>query len=254
MAGDDRTGELVAYLSRLTGEALSADQRLQLRSVQRAALASWCRKQGLPVRFAVITSGAPFSVRELLAQEGGAGAQAAMPPPSMAGTPAGLASSAFRGIGIDIEEVASLPPAEDYREHSFYQDNFTPAELSYCIRQADVRASLCGIWAAKEAVVKSGLAPSPGRLSSIEITHDPVARPSYAGAYLSISHTPATAVAVCVAAATDIAVAPAPVPTPPHAALPPPGSDHASHRALVAACVAVAIFGVALSAGMHAWL
>ena len=105
------------------------------------------------------------------------------------------------GVGIDIEEVERLPEAADHREHPFYRDNFTPAEISYAVMQPNPRASFCGMWAAKEAVLKSGIASAPnGHLGSIEIEHDARGRPGYRGSQLSISHTERTAVAVCIAA------------------------------------------------------
>jgi phosphopantetheinyl transferase (holo-ACP synthase) len=202
MVGEGRLEPLVAYLSRLTGETLTADQPVRLRSVQRAALASWSRKQGLPIRFKLIIGSAPFTVRALLGEDASAMAAAvAAPGPSPRLGP-GLTTGVFAGIGIDIEETAELPLADDYREHPFYQDNFTPAEIAYCIRQANARAAFSGTWAAKEAVLKSGLFTAPtGRLDGIEIDRDTLGRPAIPGGYLSISHTATTSVAVCIALA-----------------------------------------------------
>ena len=209
MAGEAHVAEVTAYLSRLTGEALSPEQPLRLRSVHRAALASWARKQRLPISLAVARSGAPFRIRELL----DADATASIPVPAPA-----LAHQAARihhhgpvsGIGIDMEDVDALPHADDFREHAFFQDNFTPAEIAYCVRQADARASFCGTWAAKEAVLKSGLVAVPsGRLDAIEITRDDRGQPGFPGCQLSISHTARAAVAMCVA------MAPAAAPTEP---------------------------------------
>jgi phosphopantetheine--protein transferase-like protein len=207
MAGDEQIDEAVSYLSRLTGETISADQPLRLRSVERAALASWARKQQLPIRVDVITSGMPFSVRDLLARQGGVPDTSVTDRSKSEGSQAPPVepvqySGAILGIGIDIEEVDALPPADDYREHPFYRDNFTQAEITYCIRQADVRASFCGTWAAKEALFKSGLfSASSDGLRAIEIVRDERGRPAVPGCQLSISHTARTAAAVCIAMA-----------------------------------------------------
>jgi phosphopantetheine--protein transferase-like protein len=228
MAGEDRLDDLVAFLSRLTGETLSADQPVAIRSVHRAALSAWARKRNLPVALGMLAAGGPVRLRDLLA--GGAAASLPPPPPaqvpaqvpapSLAPLPASPGLFPLLGIGIDIEEVGALPAADDYREHAFYQDNFTAAEMAHCIRQADAKASFCGLWAAKEAIVKAGLAPSPSeRFNTIEITRDTLGRPDFPGARLSISHTPTTAVAVCVAFG---ATQPAPVPVPVPAAAPAP--------------------------------
>lgn len=201
MAGNDTdTGEIQAYLSRLTGETVSPGEPLRLRSVQRAAFASWARQQKLAIRLEVIGSGTPFLIRDLL------GTGEVLPAESSlalsAQTPAlslpVLAAATPGALGIDIEEIDGLPYAEDYREHPFYQDNFTPAEIAYCVLQADVRASFCGTWAAKEAILKTGVVSAPtGHLKGIEIARDGVGRPLFPGCSLSISHTARTAVAVC---------------------------------------------------------
>ncbi len=191
------TEHVLSYLSRLTGEKLGVDTPLRLRSVQRAAFASWAHNQQVSVRLSVISSSVPFSIRELLTVQGEA-------PPSPAAqekTPIVAAPSTAavsQAIGIDIEEVENLPAAGDYREHGFYQDNFTSAEIAFCIRQPHVRASFCGTWAAKEAILKAGHASAPaGNLKGIEILRDDQGRPSHPGCSLSISHTARMAVAIC---------------------------------------------------------
>ncbi len=200
------TDQVVTYLSRLTGETLAADTPLRLRSVQRAAFSSWARQQQLTLRLAVISSTVPFSVRELMASgDGVALVEAAAQSSANAikiGEPASIVSlGAATGapvVGIDIEEVDNLPEAIDYREHPFYQDNFTAAEISYCVRQSDVRSSLCGTWAAKEAILKAGVKGAPtGHLRAIEIGRDSIGRPLHPGCSISISHTARTAVAIC---------------------------------------------------------
>jgi phosphopantetheine--protein transferase-like protein len=197
MDGNPRLDATIAYISRLTGQDISADQRIGLRSIQRVALASWARQEHLQVRGSLINSGTPFSVRELL-EEGEA--VTARPvgdrDPIQAAAP--LAGASWGGVGLDIEDVASLPEAEDYREHFFYRDNFSPAEIAHCLLQGNVRASFCGIWAAKEAILKSELKPTTSaRLIDIQITYDDSGRPTHPSCYISISHTAHTAVAVC---------------------------------------------------------
>jgi phosphopantetheine--protein transferase-like protein len=202
MAGEERMSEVVAYVGRLMGETISADQAVKLRSVQRAAFSSWARQQGVKIRLALIGTSAPFSVRELLTEDNDTEpAVQTIPAPAIT---AGTVPFSPMGLGLDIEEVDNLPEALDYREHPFFQDNFTPAEVAYCIRQADVKASFCGTWAAKEAILKSGLVTSlSGRLREIEITRDRLGRPVFPQCSLSISHTARTAVAVCLAVSTN---------------------------------------------------
>jgi phosphopantetheine--protein transferase-like protein len=215
MVGEEYMEEVIAYLSRLTGEDTSADQTLRLRSVHRAAFASWARKQNVAIRLDVMNSGAPYTVRTLL--DGVEDGPATIPQPARLLKANNHPSISFTGIGIDIEEVDNLPQSADYREHPFFQDHFTNAEIAYCIQQVDVRASFCGIWAAKEGLLKAGLIPSsPRHLNEFEISRDEAGRPLFPGCHLSISHTSKTAVAVCVATAvTPLMQQPAVAPAPP---------------------------------------
>jgi phosphopantetheine--protein transferase-like protein len=221
MAGEDMVAELCAYLSRLTGQTLTAESTVRLRSVERAALAAWARRKNLPLRMNLIAGALPFGVRDLMEEEenedSSKGSLAALAAADVAPLAASTAQ-AFAAIGVDIEEVESLPVAADYREHAFYRDNFTPSEIAHCVRQVDVRASFCGTWAAKEAVLKAGLAAAPaGHLKQIEIAHDSAGRPAFPGCQLSISHTPRTAVAVCLATAPSAPAGPVEIPTEPAA-------------------------------------
>lgn len=192
--------EIRAYLSRLTGEPVSPGVPLRLRSVQRAAFSSWARQGNIPLRLGVIGSGTPFLLEDLLAPEATApGVMApafALAPPGA--RPPAVEATASTAVGVDIEDVSSMPHADDYREHPFYQDNFTATEIAYCLLQANVRASLCGTWAAKEAILKTGVASAPaGHLKGIEITRDSAGRPIFPQCSLSISHTATTAIAMC---------------------------------------------------------
>jgi phosphopantetheine--protein transferase-like protein len=201
-AGEASLDQVLNYLSRLTGEPVSANSVLRLRSVHRAAFTSWARKQNIAIQTTRMNAG-DCTVSQVLGAEeapsadGAASNVVTLPvrqsPPTIGGT--------VGEIGIDVEEVDSLPLASDYREHPFYRDHFTPIEIAYCIRQSDTRASFCGLWAAKEAILKSGLIPSSTHLmNAFEISHDGSGRPTFPGCRLSISHTSKSAVAVCIAA------------------------------------------------------
>ncbi len=112
-------------------------------------------------------------------------------------------------VGIDVEVCENLPATKDSWSDPFYQENFTAAELAYCSRQHDPRQSLCGLWSAKEAVMKCGADFAGLRPGEIEIGHDPQGRPlvrlskeplqdAAARCSLSISHAGGMAIAVCV--------------------------------------------------------
>lgn len=115
------------------------------------------------------------------------------------------AASATR-IGIDIEGVDGLPGAGDPWKEPFYGENFVAAEIAYAVRQSDARLTLCGIWCAKESVIKLGPPFSGLRPGQIEVSHDPAGRPSVSIAALtesadidvSISHAAGVAAAVSI--------------------------------------------------------
>jgi len=101
-------------------------------------------------------------------------------------------------VGIDIENVDALPVAEDFREDSFYKQNFSDEEISYCILQPAPYASFAGLFAAKEALVKANPAYRTRLFNSLTITHDQAGKPCHDGFELSISHTGSSAVAIAV--------------------------------------------------------
>ena len=112
-------------------------------------------------------------------------------------------------IGLDIESVDNSPSSGDPWSDAFYTDNFTPAEIAYCIRQPDPKLSFCGLWSAKEAAIKCGQEFAGLRPIQIEITHDATGKPilqtsssshqnNAIDCVVSISHSARTAAAVCV--------------------------------------------------------
>ncbi|MBN9379469.1 MAG: 4'-phosphopantetheinyl transferase superfamily protein [Chitinophagaceae bacterium] len=112
-------------------------------------------------------------------------------------------SSGDIGIGIDIEDLSTLPRTHDFRKDEFYTMNFTPSEIAYCVLQPDPYASFAGLFCAKEAIVKADGRHRPRAFNTIGITHDPEGRPSYPGFHLSISHAGGVAAAVAVPSKTE---------------------------------------------------
>ncbi|HVS95265.1 MAG TPA: 4'-phosphopantetheinyl transferase superfamily protein [Puia sp.] len=102
------------------------------------------------------------------------------------------------GIGIDIEDIASLPKTTDFRKEEFYKMNFSPEEIAYCILREDPYASFTGLFAAKEAIVKAGGVPDGRSFDTIRIAHSAEGQPIYPGYALSIAHSAGLAVAVAV--------------------------------------------------------
>jgi phosphopantetheine--protein transferase-like protein len=112
--------------------------------------------------------------------------------------PAGVDTISAVGIGIDIEEVAALPITDDFRKEEFYKMNFTAAEIAYCILQPDPYASFTGLFAVKEAIIKSDGRYRNKIFNSVEISHSSEGKPEHPGYNLSISHAGKMAVAVAV--------------------------------------------------------
>lgn len=197
---------LLAFLSRLLGEPVTAGAQIGLSSTQRARLVAWLNDNGHPADFARFKSN-QMTVSEILENAGAAPDDFVASAPAPAPAPAQISRArataptiAPLGLGIDLQSLSNLPESSDYRGDSFYARNYTAAELAYCIQQADPRQSLSGIWAAKEAVVKAGAAsPSPaGEFGQIEIGRDAGGAPTYPGCLISITHEAGLAAAVCV--------------------------------------------------------
>ncbi len=112
------------------------------------------------------------------------------------------------GVGIDIEEVDSLPNISDLREHPFYTATFSSEELATAILKPEPKVHLCGIFCAKEALRKSSPALLTLRFSEILTFHEE-GRPRVTTSFsnlnnsfrfeLSISHTSHYATAVVIA-------------------------------------------------------
>jgi phosphopantetheinyl transferase (holo-ACP synthase) len=201
---------VVDYFTRLAGSEVTAETTLQLSSAKIGAAESWLRRQAIVYNRGALASGR-FTLSQLLEAAG-----AEEPPPREA-EPSPRRVGAEPGadgpeIGIDIEARSSLPDTDDFRTHPFYVDNFTARELAHCLERRDPKESLCGLWAAKEAIRKLDGAPGiVTNLMALEIEHDQAGCPRFAGVALSISHAGEFAVAVASRASAAPAVqAPSP--------------------------------------------
>jgi holo-[acyl-carrier protein] synthase len=140
-----------------------------------------------------------------------AAASSPAPRPVVRSSPrTGPFASAEIGLGMDMQEIASLPNADDYREHIFYAGNFTPQELATAVLRPNPRAHLCGLFCAKEAAKKSHRALLDVRMADLSILPDDMGRPvlhvadavaAAAGLrfLVSITHTETVAAATCIA-------------------------------------------------------
>jgi holo-[acyl-carrier protein] synthase len=124
------------------------------------------------------------------------------------------AVSGNMGLGMDMQEIESLPVAGDYRSHDFYASHFLPSEIATAMLRSDSRATLCGIFCAKEAAKKSHSDLLNLRMSEIIVEHEPSGRPtmrldescSFFRRFqftISITHTSQFAAATCITTWSD---------------------------------------------------
>jgi holo-[acyl-carrier protein] synthase len=112
------------------------------------------------------------------------------------------------GLGIDLQDVESMPVTSDYRAHEFYRTHFDPTELATAALRADPRLHLCGVFCAKEAAKKSHPDLLDLRMEELCVTHAVSGGPllvvksaSLAQRFrftLSITHTRGFAMAACI--------------------------------------------------------
>ncbi|QCP50851.1 4'-phosphopantetheinyl transferase superfamily protein [Trinickia violacea] len=118
------------------------------------------------------------------------------------------------GLGMDMQEIESLPVAGDYRSHDFYASHFLPSEIATAMLRSNARATLCGIFCAKEAAKKSHSDLLNLRMSEIIVEHEPTGRPTmrldescafvrHFQFTISITHTSQFAAATCITTWSD---------------------------------------------------
>lgn len=130
--------------------------------------------------------------------------------PAYSAPHAAIGTNGFSGlnVGLDVEDIRSLPVADDYWEHEFYRGNFSRTEVSYAVLQTDPRTHFAGFWCAKEALRKCDLTFAGVSPVSTAVAHDSSGRPyltldADTGLVrlphaLSISHTAELATAIVV--------------------------------------------------------
>lgn len=125
--------------------------------------------------------------------------------------PMALTSPPLTGVqvGLDVEEVKSLPVAADYWEHEFYTGMFGKPEIAYAVVQPEPRMHLAGFWCAKEALRKCDPSFLTAGYETTVVMHESGGRPYLVWQRstgdvrlphsLSVSHTGELATAVVVA-------------------------------------------------------
>jgi phosphopantetheine--protein transferase-like protein len=248
---------LVEYLSSLLNRPVTAADRVDLSSAQRARLTGWLESQGaVPDAWAIPRS---FEVGQLARQLGEpATKQGAAPFPSI--RPAlGSSPELTGGVGIDIQSVDELisPAAlKDLKGDPELRALFTPREMSYAEGRADPRETLAGIFAAKEAIRKADAAMLQRPFTQIEILPDEQGAPRIAGFAISISHSAGVAIAIAIAraiapAAQSPAVAATPATLQPVSPAPPVRERRAAARAVIVVAALLLSAGAAGLLWLH---
>ena len=132
--------------------------------------------------------------------------------------PSAASNGGFAGlqVGLDVEDIGSLPFAVDYWEHEFYRGSFAKSEIAYAVIQGEPRTHFAGFWCAKEALRKCDSAFAGVSPDKTAVAHDANGQPyltldSGTGPErlphaMSISHTADVATAVVVAGVAAPAV------------------------------------------------
>ncbi len=111
--------------------------------------------------------------------------------------------------GTDIEEISIFPETNDYWNHDFYKEHFTPQEIAYCVSQAAPREHFAARWCAKEALKKTSGQLVNLPFSQIQVGKRPDGSVALqvrrndawvdAACRASLSHTPRLAIAMVIA-------------------------------------------------------
>jgi phosphopantetheinyl transferase (holo-ACP synthase) len=214
--------ELVATMLRVPPEQVVDETSLAFlhTSLDDARLKLGLKRLGLPL----LTATRPATFGQLQAALGATAdavvKQATNSSPSSSGTNrenvlnAGVVSGpAASGVqvGVDVQDIESLPVADDYWVHEFYVGMFDKTEIAYAVTQPEPRIHLTGCWCAKEALRKCDAAFQRLDFRLTVVAHESSGRPylvrrSPAGSVrlphaLSLSHTREVATAVVVLAA-----------------------------------------------------
>jgi phosphopantetheinyl transferase (holo-ACP synthase) len=154
-------------------------------------------------------------------------------------------------VGLDIENVKSLPVTSDYWEHEFYQGMFGKAEIAYAVLEQEPRIHLTGFWCAKEALRKCDPSFATAGFETTIVAHEPNGRPYLVWQRstgdvrlphaLSLSHTGELATAVVVAIATP--AEPVRAPAAPHPA-PQPAKEGVAGKFLFGVLFLLAVVAV----------
>jgi phosphopantetheinyl transferase (holo-ACP synthase) len=88
-----------------------------------------------------------------------------------------IAGSNGLQVGLDVQDIGSLPETVDYWQHEFYTSKFGKTEIAYAEVQSQPRTHLAGFWCAKEALRKCDPSFFAADFSSTGVAHDLSGKP-----------------------------------------------------------------------------
>ncbi len=182
---------LTPFVSRLLNRPVRVEESLTLSSSQRARVQAWCNEHH--VRYPNLRQ--PITLAQF--------SEASDVPPEPAAqagsnAPTSRMPMARLALGVDIQSISELFPehVSDFKADPQLKGIFTLRELSYAEAKADPYQTLTGLFAAKEAIMKTSPTLMKMAPNAIEILPDERGAPGYQNHTLSISHSGGMAVAV----------------------------------------------------------
>ena len=104
------------------------------------------------------------------------------------------------GLGLDVQLISELgiKASSDLKTNKEFKSIFTSTEIAYAEAKVNTIETLAGIFAAKEAILKSGYFTARPSLNEIEISHDQDGSPYFNNFKISISHSGDYAIAIAI--------------------------------------------------------
>ncbi len=182
MDGNLKSEERSEFLSRLLDRRVDWRQGLKLTSGQKARYFAWCEENNVEYLLGSGVDG------ESSAYQGASVGAITDSSPRHVGD---LTVGSIAGVGVDIQQISELFPQDlsAPKADESLTSIFSLRELSYAESSPDIRQTLTGIFAAKEAIIKACPDYVTRSLPDIEILQQSDGAPTHAGFLLSISHS-----------------------------------------------------------------
>lgn len=187
----------IEYFSKLLNINLDQNTEITLSSAQKSRAHAWLKSQNIPFQEHLIQK--KFTLNLLLNNNGFTPLEANPRTHQETIIDNEVAGTFLTSIGIDLQNIYELFPnslSNDLKGDAELGLIFTNRELTYAENKANPKATLAGIFAAKEAILKTGVTNTP--LEKIEVSHNSIGAPEFKGVSLSISHSGDYAIAIAI--------------------------------------------------------